>query len=312
MTTRAHALQWICFAALAASTVACGSSTSATGPTGVSGSGAVITGRVTMTGAAALATGTSTPLALSVLPLAVGVPMASSASSTVTVTVVGTGATTTIDGSGSFTLDNVPAGSVQLHFQGRGADAMLTISGIEASDRISIAVTLNGSNARLDRRENSGRGNDNGKGNDVNGRIDAVDAGARSVRVGTTTIVVPTSALIRHGSRTLAFADLRVGDHIQVKGTRNGSTVTATEVKVEDDGDNEDDDRNDNDLRGAVSALSGTCPAVSFVVSGVTVTTSASTKFEDGACSGLRNDVRVEVQGTRTGNTLAASKVEFD
>jgi hypothetical protein len=262
-----------------------------------------------MTGGASISTTAGTPLALSVLPLAVAVPMAGSSSSVVTVTIVGTGASTTIDGSGSFTLDNVPAGSVQLRFQGRGADAMLTISGIEASDHISIAVTLNGSNARLDRRENSGRGNDNG--NLVNGRIDAIDVIARSVRVGVTTIVVPTSAVIRHGSRTLAFADLRVGDHIQVKGTRNGSTVTATEVKVED-GDDEDDDRNDNELRGAVSALSGSCPAVSFVVAGVTVTTSATTRFEDGACGGLRNDVRVEVKGTRTGNTLAATKVEFD
>jgi hypothetical protein len=309
MTTRAHALQWIGFSVLAASTMACGSSMSATGPSGVSGSGAVITGRVTMTGAAAVSAGARAPLALSVLPLAVAVPMAGSASSTVTVTVVGTGASTTIDGSGSFTLNNVPPGSVQLRFQGRGADAMLTISGIEASDHISIAVTLSGSNARLDRRENSGRG-DNG--NLVNGLIDAIDAGARSVRVGTTTVVVPTSAIIRHGSRTLAFADLRVGDHIQVKGTRNGSAVTADEVKVEAGVDDEDDDRDDNDLRGAVSALSGTCPAVSFVVSGVTVTTSATTKFEDGACSGLRNDVRVEVEGTRSGNMLMASKVEFD
>jgi len=307
MTTRVHALQWFCFAALAASTMACGSSMSATGPSGASGSGAVITGRVNMTGSAAVSMATRTPLALSVLPMAVAVPMAGSASNTVTVTVVGTGMSTTIDGSGSFTLENVPPGSVQLHFQGRGADAMLTISGIEASDHISITVTLNGSNARLDRRENSGRGNDNG--NDVNGRIDAIDTGARTVRVGATTVAIPTSAVIRHGSRTLAFADLRVGDHIQVKGTRNGTTVTATEVKVESEGGGEDDD---NDLRGAISALSGTCPAVSFIVSGVTVTTSAATRFEDGSCSGLRNDARVEVQGTRTGNTLMASEVDFD
>ena len=283
---------------------------SATGPSGVSGSGAVITGQVTMTGAAAISMTARAPLALSVLPLALAVPMAGGSAGSVTVTVVGTGASTTLDGSGSFTLDNVPPGSVQLHFQGRGADATLTISGIEASDHISIAVTLNGNNARLDRRENRGRGNDNG--NEVNGRIDALDAGARSVRVGATTVVVPTSAIIRHGSRTLAFADLQVGDHIQVKGTRNGTTVTAAEVKVEDSGDDEDGNEDDDEVGGTVSALSGTCPAVSFVVAGTTVMTSATTKFEDGSCGGLRNDLRVEVQGIRTGSTLMASTVEFD
>jgi len=112
---------------------------SATGPSGTSRNGAVISGRVTMTGSAATVA-TTTPLALVVLPV---VPMASSATGSVTVTVVGTGASTTIDGSGSFTLDNVPPGSVQLRFQGRGADATLTVSGIEANDHISIAVTLN-------------------------------------------------------------------------------------------------------------------------------------------------------------------------
>jgi uncharacterized protein DUF5666 len=287
-------------AALAASTVACGGSMSATGPSGTSRNGAVISGRVTMTGSAATVA-TTTPLALLVLPV---VPMAGSAASTVTVTVVGTGASTTIDGSGSFTLDNVPPGSVQLRFQGRGADATLTISGIEANDHISIAVTLNGNNARLDKREKTGGSN----GNEVNGRIDSIDAAAHTLRADGMTVIVQSSTIIRHGNRTFAFADLRVGDHIEAKGTRNGTTLTASEIKVET-GDDEDDD---NELRGAVSALAGTCPVVSFTVAGTKVVTTATTRFEDGSCSGLKNDLRVEVEGTRAGDTLTATKVEFD
>jgi len=306
MTTRDRVQLWILFAVLAASTVACGNSMSATGPSGTSGSGAVISGRVTMTGSAAASVGTTAPLALWVLPVAV--PMASSVAGTVTVTIVGTGASTTIDGTGNFTLDNVPPGSVQLHFQGRGTDAMLTISGIEADDHISIAVTLNGNNARLDQREKTKGGN----GNEVNGRIDSIDAGARTLRVNGMTVLVPTSTVIRHGNRTFAFADLRLGDHVQVKGTLAGTTVTASEIKVETDGEDDDDDNDGNGLSGAVSALSGTCPAVSFFVAGTKVVTSASTKFEDGSCAGLRNDVRVEVDGTRVGDTLMATKVEFD
>lgn len=282
---------------------------SATGPSGLSGSGAVITGRVTMSGGAAALVSARAPLALAVLPMAVAVPMAGGAAAapgSVTVTIVGTGMSTTLDGNGSFTLDNVPPGSVTLHFQGRGADAMLTISGIEADDHISIAVTLNGSSARLDKRDKENRGNN---GVLVNGRVDSIDIAAQTLRVNAQTVMIQQATFIRHGNRTLSLSDLRVGDHVQVKGRRDGTSFVASEIKVET-GDDDDDD--DNELRGAVSGLTGTCPAVSFVVAGTNVTTSAATRFEDGTCSGLRNDARVEVEGTRMNGTLVASKVEFD
>jgi len=70
-----------------------------------------------------------------------------------TVTVIGTNVSTTADAGGAFTLTNVPAGTVRLHFQGRGADAMVTSSGITADDHLQIAVTFNGSNARLESSE---------------------------------------------------------------------------------------------------------------------------------------------------------------
>ena len=282
---------------------------SATGPSGLSGSGAVISGRVTMSGNAASSISARTPLALLVLPMAVSVPMAggAAAAGSVTVTIVGTGVSTTLDGNGSFTLDNVPPGSVMLRFQGRGADATLTIAGIEADDHISIAVTLNGSSARLDKRDTENRGNN---GVLVNGRIDSIDRSAQTLRVNAQTVFVQQATFIRHGNRTFSFSDLRVGDHVQVKGRRDGTSFVASEIKVET-GDGEDDD-DDNGLRGTVSGLTGTCPAVSFVVAGTNVTTSAATRFEDGTCSGLRNDTRVEVEGTRMNGVLVASKVEFD
>ena len=228
-------------------------------------------------------------------------------------TVVGTGVSTTIDSGGTFTLNNVPAGTVQLHFQGRGADAMLTISGIAADDRLQIAVTLNGRDARLD----SSSGLSGGRGVDVNGRIDSINAAARTLQVAGSTVRVQPSTIIRHGSRTFAFADLRVGDHVIVKGSRSGVNVTATEIKVnrgddDDDGEDDDgDDDNESEVRGTVSLLTGTCPGLTFTVAGTRVVTNAATRFEEGTCSTLRNEMRVEVEGIRRNDgSLLATEVE--
>ena len=277
-----------------------------------------------MTGSAAATVAARFPLAVAVWA---GVaPLASTTSSTVTVSIVGSDVSTTIDGGGTFTLTGVPPGTVQLRFQGRGADAMLTITGVGADDHLQIVVTLNGSSARLDGRENTsgggngnGNGNENGNGNgngngvDVNGRIDSINNAARTLRVDATTVLVTSSTVIRHGNRTLAFSDLRVDDHVQVKGARNGSTVTASEIKVEQGGNgDDDDDDDDNDVdrvefRGTVSLLTGLCPGLTMTVAGNRVVTNAATQFEDVTCGTLRNEMLVEVVGIRRndGSVLA-------
>ena len=312
MTTAIRTLQLIALVGLAGATMtACGSSMSATGPSSASGtgSGAVISGRVNLagSGAATLASAAMTPVRAGDRVTAA----ANGGGGGLTVTVVGTGTSTTIDPGGTFTLTGVPAGTVQLHFQGRGADAMLTISGISADDRLEIAVTLNGRDVRLE----SSRRVSGGNGVLVNGRVDSLDASARTLRVDGSLVVVQPSTVIRHGNRTFSFADLRVGDHVIVKGSRNGATVTATEIKVnqggEGDDDNDGDDDNETEVRGTISLLIGTCPGLTFMVAGTPVVTNASTRFEEGACSTLRNDMRVEVEGIRRNDgSLLATEVE--
>ena len=65
------------------------------------------------------------------------------------------------------------------------------------------------------------------------------------------------------------------------------------------------------ELKGAIAGLNGQCPTISFSVSGSPVITSATTTFDDGACSVLKNGDQVEVEGVRQANNVVmASRVE--
>jgi hypothetical protein len=194
-----------------------------TAPGGVAGaSGAVIAGRVT------------------------GMPAASTSPETfgtlddrsLTVTLVGSGRTAEIGQGGQFTFSGVPAGDVQLRFSGRGINALVTIAGVSASDQIDITVSLANGSARLEserRRRDTNRV-------EVTGLVTARNDSARTFTVATALVTVPAGATIRHGSRTLSFTDIDVGDKVEVKGSVNGSNITATEVKVQDRSGRGDDD----------------------------------------------------------------------
>jgi hypothetical protein len=63
---------------------------------------------------------------------------------------------------------------------------------------------------------------------------------------------------------------------------------------------------------GSVRDLSGSCPNVTFVVDGLTVTASAGTNFR-GGCESLRNGVEVDVEGTlMSDGTVRAERIEID
>jgi hypothetical protein len=300
----------------APSSIAVGSSASV-------GSGAVITGRVTGVAATSPAQMTRSVDGTSSFS---GPQFAATDSNVITVTIVGTNTATTVGSGGDFTLTGVPPGTVQLQFTGRGMSGTLSISGIGPTDRIELSVALTSSGARV---ESENRHRDDTSRVEVNGRVRAVGAG--TLTVGTTVVTVPTGVPIRHGSQALALADIKVGDHVEVKGTRTTAGVTASEVKVEsesndddndddEDGEDEDQDGKDgkgngtaDDIKGPVASLGvSACPSLSFVIKGVTVTTSATTKFDGIACSAIKEGTSLEVKGARTGNVIAATKVERD
>ena len=68
-----------------------------------------------------------------------------------------------------------------------------------------------------------------------------------------------------------------------------------------------------DELDGSVASLSGTCPALTFIVRDTTVKTNGTTQFASGSCSRIANGVRIEVDGTRQPDGLiVATKVAFD
>ena len=89
---------------------------------------------------------------------------------------------------------------------------------------------------------------------------------------------------------------------VAVEGTRaSDGSITATRVFVAPPAPTR--------LHGAVSGLTGTCPALTFMVSGTTVSTSSSTEFVGGSCSAVVNGVSVAVDGATTNGTVTARRV---
>jgi hypothetical protein len=161
----------------------------------------------------------------------------------VTVSVVGTSISTTLDSARRFQLTGVPAGDVQLKFTGEGLDATLTLQDVEPGDRIDIRVRLTDTSLRIEAERRDRRGDDDDD---------------------------------------------------------------------DDDDENEDEDDDDNELEGLVSALTGTCPDITFTVRGVSVKASNTTRFED-RCADVKNGAEVEVRGQRQSDgSIQATRIEVE
>lgn len=94
-----------------------------------------------------------------------------------------------------------------------------------------------------------GNGNGNGNGSspapvtetvttvEFEGTISAVDPVAGSITVDGQVIFVTGATVIRHGDRTFQFSTLKRGDRVHVDANRVGTTVTATEIKLQNPSD---------------------------------------------------------------------------
>jgi hypothetical protein len=222
---------------VAISAAAC-SGSSASMPTSPSSvRGAQITGRVSGVSLASTAPLTSRGMTL--------VTQASTTTGAIKVSVNGTNIETNVDGTGHFTLNGVPSGTIVLNFSGRGINASVTLRGVNTGDQIDIDVSLNGGSARVDgeRRNGDDQGEDDddddhdGDGDgliEVTGAVSNLGGTCPSLRFMVGSRSVKTSS-------TTAFEDIRCGGiqnttRVEVKGRLDAADglLAATRVEGED------------------------------------------------------------------------------
>lgn len=227
---------------IAIAVAACsGSGSSPTGPSGARG--AQIAGRVT---GVSMSSSTASINGLSASPLT----QTTSSSSPLKVSVNGTNIETNVDGTGHFTLNGVPSGTIVLNFTGRGVDASVTLRGVSTGDQIEIEVRLEGSGARVES-ENRHRGEGNGKDDDddddeneeVRTRPDGtmkLEGAALSLSGACPTLTFGLASKIVKTNSSTIFDDIRCSSitnmtRLEVLGRPQGDgTILATKVERED------------------------------------------------------------------------------
>jgi len=221
---------------IATSAAACSGGSESMSPTGPSGArGAQIAGRVS---------GVNMSSTASINGLSAGpLTQTTTSSGPLKVSINGTNIETSVDGTGHFTLNGVPAGTIVLNFSGRGVNASVTLRGVSTGDQIEIDVRLENGGARLESDHRRRGDNDNDDDNESN---------------------------------------------------NEGRRLPEGTIEVE----------------GAVSTLTGSCPALAFRLGSTTVATSSSTIFDNITCAAIRNATRLEVIGRpQADGVLVATKV---
>lgn len=148
---------------------------------------------------------------------------------------------------------------------------------------------------------------------EVYGFVEALDTAAMTFRI--------NALVVDYGSASLddfPGGEPAEGDFVEVKGERFGPNgeLIATEVEREsprpdyDDDDDGFDDDYETEIEGYITRFAS---AEDFDVSGQPVTTTPSTRYEDGSAADLALNVKVEVEGRiNADGVLVAEEIEFE
>lgn len=193
------------------------------------------------------------------------------------VSVLGTGVSTTTDGSGQFTLSGVPAGqTVTLRFEGPGIDARVEIGGLTPGQVLHVSIQVSGSSAHVvgvgsddpspspspsptTNPSPSPSPDDHGENEaEFKGAIELISA--PNLTVAGRLVVTDASTRIQSHGDEIPFSTLAVGDLVEVEGeTLADGSVLAKKISLEESGNDDnggDENGGDDDGEGSGEDLS--------------------------------------------------------
>ena len=228
----------------------------------------------------------------------------------VTVRVVQGGPSAVTDASGNFTLNGVPAGTVDMEFARSDINARAPVALVSGTNQITAAV--HGSTAVITHRGHAGE--------EIEGLVQSTNAGGGSLvvldqRLGAVTAKTDSSTLIRRGNTVILFSQIQTGMRVHVKAMLQGDgTYLATEILLQDE-----HIGGEREVVGSVASVdAGTKSFVVTTVSGpITVKTGASTTFKKKGSTATFSDVvvgaMVEAEGTlQADGSILARKVTIE
>ncbi len=228
----------------------------------------------------------------------------------VTVRVVQGGPSAVTDASGNFTLNGVPAGTVDMEFARSDINARAPV--VLASGTNQITAAVHGSTAVITPRGHAGE--------EIEGLVQSINAGGGSLvvldqRLGAVTIKTDSSTLIRRGNTVIPLSQIQTGMRVHVKAMLQGDgTYLATEILLQDE-----NIGGEREVEGSVASVDA--GAKSFVVTTVSgpimVKTDASTTFKKKGSTATFSDVvvgaMVEAEGTlQSDGSILARKVTIE
>jgi hypothetical protein len=227
----------------------------------------------------------------------------------VTVSVMGTNLSTSVDGAGRFTLTNVPTGTVQLQLSGGGANATVPLGTVEPSQVVDVVLAVAGSSASLESAVRSGAGDAQ-----LEGRVESLPPTmpALTFKAAGRTVKTDASTRFVDGSQTRTFSDLQIGMRVHAKGVLAGDQFTATLVELQ----------NSNtaipvEVNGVIDTLTGTVAQFQFKIGSRVIKGDALTAFfGDGdrpdSFATLKEGSRVEVKGQQRDGFIYATRIHIN
>ena len=206
----------------------------------------------------------------------------------------------------------------------RAHDHLAGLGDIKTGDRVNVNArvnadgTLTALRVEVEDDHGGGKGSDD-HGAELTGNIASISAGAMTVTTGggnTITVKISSTTSIRHGNTTLAVSDLKVGNHVEVKGALNADgSIAATSIEVEDvdPGHGDDDHHESVEFSGTVTAVSSTSLTVGSNTAALTPSTVVKNGNDSASIADIKTGQRVEVKADRdSAGHLTATLVKID